>query len=146
MKWKSLITGGLLVVTLALTGNAARATNIASHKHVVRHAPAAARMVPPSDPFIAGFGSFMQSMFGGQMPVRYARSQPYRSQASTESFDSAATVDTSASDAQSALDAQAQAQQSLNDENALNDSTAAAEAQNEAAQAAAIQTEINANN
>ena len=39
-----------------------------------------------------------------------------------------------------------QAQQSLNDENALNDSTAAAEAQNEAAQAAAIQTEINANN
>ena len=142
MKSKSLITGGLLVVTLALTGNAATAANIASHKRVVRHAPAAARMVPPSDPFIAGFGSFMQSMFGGQMPVRYARSQPYRSQASTES----PTVDTSASDAQSSLDAQAQAQQALNDENALNDSTAAAEAQNEAAQAAAIQTEINANN
>jgi hypothetical protein len=34
----------------------------------------------------------------------------------------------------------------MNDENALNASTAVAEAQNEAAQAAAIQTEINANN
>jgi hypothetical protein len=34
----------------------------------------------------------------------------------------------------------------MNDSNALNASTVAAEAQNEAAQAAAIQTKINANN
>lgn len=146
MKSKSLIAGGLLVASLALAGNAAMAANIAGRKHIVRHAPPAARMVQPSDPFIAGFGSFVQSMFGGQMPVRNARSQPYRSSGPTESFGSAPTVDTSASDAQSALDAQVQAQQALNDENTLNDSTAAAEAQNEAAQAAAIQTEINANN
>jgi hypothetical protein len=146
MKSKSLIAGGLLVASLALEGNAAMAANIASHKHIVRHAPATARMVQPSDPFIAGFGPFMQSMFGGQMPVRYAGSRPDRSSGPTESFNSGPTVDTSASDAQSALDTQVQAQQALNDENALNDSMAAAEAQNEAAQAAAIQTEINANN
>jgi hypothetical protein len=140
MKSKSLIARGLLVASLALAGNAAMAGNIASHKHIVRHAPAAVRTVQPSDPFIAGLGSFMQSMFGGQMPVRYARSQLYRSSGPTESFDGAPTVDTSASDAQ------VQSQQALDDENALNDSVAAAEAQNEAAQAAAIQTEINANN
>jgi hypothetical protein len=39
-----------------------------------------------------------------------------------------------------------QAIQQMNDENALNSSMQAAEQQNEAAQAAAIQTEINANN
>ena len=138
MKSKSLIAGGLLVASLALAGNAAMAANIASHKHIVRHAPAAARMVQPSAPFIASFGLFMQSMFGSQMPVRYARSQPSGSSGPAESFDSAPAVDNSASDAQ------VQAQQTLNDENALNDSVA--EAQNEAAQAAAIQTEINANN
>ena len=54
-------------------------------------------------------------------------------------------IDNSASDA-AAASAAAAAQQSLNDENALTASMAAAEQQNEAANAAALQTEINARN
>lgn len=52
-------------------------------------------------------------------------------------------IDNSASDAAAAA-AAAASQQSLNDEMALNASMAAAEQQNEAANAAALQTEINA--
>jgi hypothetical protein len=147
---KSLITAGLLVASLALTGNAAMAANTATHKYVSRHTPAVARVAQhlPRDQFGAGLGQFIQSMFGGGLPVRYARSsRSYPSSAASgESFDSPAAVDTSSNDEQAASDAQVQAQQSLDNENALNASTAAAEAQNEAAQAAAIQTEINANN
>ena len=149
MKSRSLITAGLLVTSLALTGNAAMAANTATHKYVIRHTPAAARVAQhlPRDQFGADLGQFIQSMLGGGFPVRYARSSPaYRSSAASESFNSPAAVDTSSNDKQAASDAQVQAQQSLDDENALNASTAAAEAQNEAAQAAAIQTEINANN
>jgi hypothetical protein len=143
MKSKSLITGGVMVASLALTGNAAMAANITSHKHIVRHTPV--RMAQPGDPFVAGFGPFMQSMFGRQISVRDARSQTSRSSGSTETFDGAPTIDSRATDAQIAIDEQVQAQQALDNENALNASMAAAEAQNEAAQAAAIQTEINAN-
>jgi hypothetical protein len=44
------------------------------------------------------------------------------------------------------LDAENQAIQSMNDTNALNASMAAAETQNDASNAATLQTEINANN
>jgi hypothetical protein len=146
---KSLITTGLLVASLALSGNAAMAANTAPHKHINRYAPMAAHVAQrlPRDQFGADLGQFIQSMFGGGVPIRYARSQrSYRSSGASESFDNSPSVDSGSNDAQAASDAQVQAQQSLDDENALNASTAAAEAQNEAAQAAAIQTEINANN
>lgn len=146
---KSLITTGLLVASLALSGNAAMAAGTATHKSAIRHVPAAARLAqrPPRDQFEGGLAPFFQAMFGAGLPVRYARSQPsYRSSGTTESFDSSPSIDSSATDAQVANDAEVQAIQSMNDSNALNASMAAAEAQNEAAQAAAIQTEINANN
>ncbi|MEO6839583.1 MAG: hypothetical protein ABI192_02340 [Bradyrhizobium sp.] len=146
---KSLMTTGLLVASLALSGNAAMAANTATHKHINRYAPMATHVTQrlPQDQFGAGLGQFIQSMFGGGVPMRYARSQSsYHQSGASESFDSSPSVDTSSNDAQAASDAEAQAIQSMNDTNAMNASMAAAEAQNEAAQAAAIQTEINANN
>lgn len=47
---------------------------------------------------------------------------------------------------QASVDAEVQAIQQMNDENALNASMQAAEQQNDAANAATLQTEINANN
>ena len=159
---KSLITRAVLIASLAIGGNAAMAANLPAHKdaRVIPHARAAVRVAPrlPNGQFDADIGQFIQSMFGGG-PVQYSRltrdamrARPsYRSSGSSDwspSYDSSPAVDTSSSgtDAQAASDAANQAIQSMNDENALNASTAAAEAQNEAAQAAAIQTEINANN
>jgi hypothetical protein len=94
-------------------------------------------------------------MFGGG-PVQHsrlvhdARRPPpsYRSSGSTDwspSYDNS-SVSSSATDARAASDEESQAIQSMNDTNALNASMAAAEAQNDAANAATLQTEINANN
>ena len=156
---KSLITRAVLIASLALGGNAAMAANLPAHKYarVIPHAHAVAPRLPGGQ-FNADIGQFMQSMFGGG-PAQYSRltqnamrARPsYRSSGSSNwspSYDSSPPIDTSSAgtDAQAASDAANQAMQSLNDENALNASTAAAEAQNDAAQAAAIQTEINANN
>jgi hypothetical protein len=146
---RSLITGGLLVASLALIGNSAMAANIPVRKH----APAVRHLVQrlPQGQTNGDIGQFFQSIFGG-VPVQYsgltARSSR-RSQGSYDpSYDSSPAVDNSsaASDSTAASDAEAQAIQSMNDTNALNASMAAAEAQNEAAQASALQTEINANN
>jgi hypothetical protein len=150
---KSLITTGVLIASLALGGNAAMAANLPTHKtaRVIPHARTVTRIAPrlPSGQFNADLGQFFQSMFGGG-PVQYSRLS-HRSAGSSDwspSYDNSPAVDTSSSstDAQAASDASNQAIQSMNDENALNASMAAAEQQNEAAQAAAIQTEINANN
>jgi len=150
---KSLITTGVLIASLALGGNAAMAANLPTHKtaRVIPHARTVTRIAPrlPSGQFNADLGQFFQSMFGGG-PVQYSRLS-HRSAGSSDwspSYDSSPAVDTSSAstDAQAASDASNQAIQSMNDENALNASMAAAEQQNEAAQAAAIQTEINANN
>jgi hypothetical protein len=148
---KSLITGGLLVASLALIGNTAMAATRPAHKHapVVRHI--VQRL--PQGQTNGDIGQFFQSIFGGQ-PAQYSRLTARASRQSrgsydgSPSYDSSPAVDTSSAgtDAQAASDAEVQAIQSMNDENALNASTAAAEAQNDAAQAAAIQTEINANN
>jgi hypothetical protein len=147
MKSKSLITGGLLVASLALTGNAAMARPV--HRYVVPYAPVA----PYAAPFGGEIGQIFQSMLGG-MPVQHQgvvrnamRTRPGRgSQGSHDgSSDWSPSYDTS-SPAIDNSNAEAQAIQSMNDENALNASIAAAEQQNEAAQAAAIQTEINAGN
>jgi hypothetical protein len=84
-------------------------------------------------------------MFGGGWPVQYSSRRSIGSYDSSPSHDTSSptTVDTSASD-QAASDAEAQAIQSMNDTNALNASMAAAEQQNDAANAATLQTEINA--
>ena len=147
---KSLISKGVLIASLVLGGNAAMAANLPVHKtaRVIAHAHAVAPRLP-SGQFNADIGQFIQSMFGGG-PVQYSRLS-HRSAGSSDwspSYDNSPTIDSSSSatDAQAASDAENQAIQSMNDENALNASMAAAEQQNEAAQAAATQTEINANN
>jgi hypothetical protein len=142
---KSLITRAVLIASLALGGNAAMAANLPAHKYarVIPHAHAVAPRLPGGQ-FNADIGQFMQSMFGGG-PVQYSRLTQNAMRA-RPSYRSSGSSDWSPSYAQAASDAANQAMQSLNDENALNASTAAAEAQNDAAQAAAIQTEINANN
>jgi hypothetical protein len=117
------------------------AANIPAHKHApaVRHL---VQRLPAGQPN-GDIGQFFQSIFGGG-PVQYSRLTARASRQSPGSYDSSPSYDNSPAVDTSSADAQAM--QSMNDENALNASTAAAEAQNEAAQAAAIQTEINANN
>jgi hypothetical protein len=150
---KSLITKGVLIASLALMGNAAMAANSQAHKTTVPRAHAVHVGVPRAQ-LNPDLGSFIQSMFGGGFP-QYSglvRNATRASRGSQGSYDSSPSYDASfgassaGTDAQAASDSEAQAIQSMNDTNSLNASMAAAEQQNEAAQAAAIQTEINANN
>jgi hypothetical protein len=155
---KSLITRGILIASLALTGSTAMAANSQAYTTTPRaHAPvrvAAPRL--PRNPLNADLGPFIQSMLGGGFPqytglIRNAMRAP-ASRRSPGSYDGSASYDPSfgassaATDSQAASDAENQAIQSMNDTNAMNASMAAAEQANDAANAAAIQTEINANN
>jgi hypothetical protein len=141
---KSLIARTVLIAALALTGNAAMAANTPAHKLVRTHA---AVRVAPRLPYgqEANIGQFIQSMFGGGWPVQYSSRRTANSRDLSPSYDNSPAVASSAgTDAQVASDAEAQAIQSANDSTALNASVAAAEAQNDAANAATLQTEINA--
>src|SRR5580692_7315044 len=81
LKTTSLISTGLIVASLALTGNAAMAANLPVHKaaattHVV-HPRVATHLVArrPGPPAQLSFdeGEFIQAMFGGYLPPQYAR-------------------------------------------------------------------------
>jgi hypothetical protein len=91
-------------------------------------------------------GQFIAGFFGGVMPQQYAHRRGSDRYVSSPSYDNSPTIDTSSAgtDAQAASDQEAQQIQQSNDESALNASMAAAEQQNEAANAATLQTEINA--
>jgi hypothetical protein len=143
---KSLIARTVLIAALALTGNAAMAANTPAHKLMRAHA---AVRVAPRLPYgqEANIGQIFQSMFGGGWPAQYSARPSRRTAGSQDwspSYDSSPSIDSSGTDAQVASDAEAQAIQSSNDSSALNASMAAAEAQNDAANAATLQTEINA--
>jgi hypothetical protein len=153
---KSLITKGILIASLALTGSTAMAANSHASKTTVPRAHAPVHVAMPRNPLNPDLGSFIQSMFGGGFPqysglIRNAMRAP-ASRRPVGSYDWSPSYDTSSgassagTDAQVASDAEAQAIQSMNDTSALNASTAAAEQMNDAANAATIQTEINANN
>ena len=160
---KSLVSFGLIVVSLALNGGAATAANLPVHKlaataHVSQARPAvrvAARQLAAQHYF--DIGQFIQGMLGGPLPPQYAQivrnavreSAPHGSSGSYDSsyspsYDSPA-VNVDNSQSQAGIDASDQAiqqmDQSLQDMDASN---AAAEAQNDAANAAAVQTDINA--
>jgi hypothetical protein len=163
---KSLVSSGLIVVSLALNGGTATAANLPAHKaaataHVSQPLPAvgvgARQRQPAGQPYF-DIGQFIQGMLGGPLPPQYAQivRNAVRESAShvgsSGSYDSsyspsydppAIVVDNSQS--QAAIDAANQAMQqedqSLQD---LDASIAAAEAQNDAANAATLQTEINA--
>jgi hypothetical protein len=151
---KSSIARVVLIASLALTGNAAMAANSHAYKTTV---PRAHLAMPRAPQFNANLGPFIQSMFGAfpqysgliQNAMRAHGSR--RSSGSSDwspSYDTSSdvSVGSSATDSQAASDAENQAIQSMNDTNAMNASMAAAEQMNDAANAAAIQTEINANN
>src|ERR1700733_8125829 len=169
LKTTALISTGLIVASLALSGSAAMAANLPVHNaaattHVV-HPRVAAHVVArrPGPPAQLGFdvGGFIQAMFGGSLPPQYAQivqnavrgaaSHRYAGSARDSggydpTFDSPPPpVEVDNSQSQAAIDASDQAMQqedqSLQDMNASN---AAAEQQNDAANAAAVQTDINA--
>jgi len=172
LKTTSLISTGLIVASLGLTGNAAMAANLPVHKaaattHVV-HPRVATHVVArrPGPPAQFGFdvGGFIQAMFGGSLPPQYARivQNAVRGAASHKyvgsggsardtggydpTFDSSSppvVVDNSQS--QAAIDASDQAMQQANQSmQDLDASIAAAEQQNDAANAAMVQMDINA--
>jgi hypothetical protein len=162
---KSLIPSGLVIFSLALTGNAAMAANLpvahnrapaaqVSHPRAPVHV-AARRQMPPAQ-LNFDVGQFIQAMLGGPLPPQYAQivrnavkeSASHRYAGSSDyspSYDPSPTVDVDNSQSQAAIDASDQAiqqeDQSLQD---LDASVAAAEQQNDAANAAALQTDINA--
>jgi hypothetical protein len=159
---KSLITGGILIASLALTGNAAMAANTI-HKNAAAvhtsHARAAvhvaARRRPPRAQLNVDIAQFIQSMLGGGLPVQYTRlmqdamkaAGSHRTSGGSDwspSYDNSPAVSSGANDSQAAADQEDQKIQSMNDTNAATASNAAAEAANDAANAATLQTEINA--
>ena len=145
---KSLVPPALVAISLALSGGTAMAAQAQIHHsprvaHVVQpHAAArvAARYRQPPFARNDDLGQFIAGFFGGVMPQQYGR------YVASPSYDNAPAIDTSsaATDAQAASDQEVQQIQQMNDESALNASMAAAEQQNDAANAATLQTEINA--
>jgi hypothetical protein len=158
---KSFITGATLIVSLALSGNAAIAA-VGDARRTVTHvahpraqAHVAARHYARA-PLYLDVNQFIESMLGGPLPPQYARivrdavreSAHHRSTGSyddspTYEYPTATTDSSAASDSQAASDAENQAIQQMNDTNAMNASNAAAAAQNAADTAATMQTEIN---
>ena len=147
---KSIVPCGLVIASLALSGGAmateahaktAKPAHVA-HAHVITHV-ARRHVAPAQQPdFVA---QFFQGLFGGGAPVKVSRGSGVQS-ATTSDWVDVPSPDNSAAantDAQAASDAAVQAIQQMNDQNALNASMQAAEQQNEAAQAAAIQAEQN---
>jgi hypothetical protein len=170
---KLLMTTGVLVAALALTGNAAMAATAPSHKAAttkqvahavthVTHAPAPHRRAAahvahyrngPNDRLGFDVGQFIQGMLGGG-PVPYANLvrdvehmhgvRGGSSYAELPTYDSSAPVSGfNDADAAAAAAAENNAIADMNNTNALTASMAAAEEQNDAANAATLQTEIN---
>jgi hypothetical protein len=157
---KPLPTAAIVVTVLVLAANGALAAPVhARVVHVTRtHAAVhpvrtrVARARPNADP-----ARFVQYLLGGGWPALYrqvlhlARTAPshgtYVPSYSSPTYDTTPAVDSSsaAREAQAAADAENRAIQQMNDINALNASMAAAEQQNDAANAATLQTELNAN-
>jgi hypothetical protein len=151
---RSLLVGGIVVASLALAGNGAmaattHATNPVHHNttaaHVAqpRHVAAAKRYPFTRQP--ADFAQFLQGVFGGRWPaqVSHGTAAPSDWSPSYDNTPDIAAI-SGAQAAQAASDAENQAIEQMNETNAMTASMAAAEQQNDAANAAALQTEINA--
>jgi hypothetical protein len=158
---KFFITTGILAASLAFTANAAMAVtpeNPIPHHSQAWHAQpagrvAAARLQPRG--LNVDVAQFIRGMLGGG-PVPYSNlardvrnlpaSRGFSGSSYSPSYDNSSTAATGcpSCDAQAASDQEVQEIQQMNDTNALNASMAAAEQQNDAANAATLQTEINA--
>jgi hypothetical protein len=162
---KPLIAGGIVIAVFALTANAAMAADThprtstrsahVSRAHAVVHT-AAHKRSPHARPN-ADYARYIQYMLGGGWPAFYANvvhvaGKPAASRghavspAYVPSYDSSPAIDASsaAREAQAAADAEDAAIRSMNDTNAMTASMAAAQQQNDAANAATLQTELNA--
>jgi hypothetical protein len=141
---KALITRSIVIASLALTANTAMAANATAHKYAA--APhLAVHFVGRS--LGAGWPAQYVGLVQNALHARVAGRSTASSDWSPSYDNSPAIVESSAArDAHAASDAESQAIQSMNDTNALSASMAAAQAQNDAANAATLQTEINANN
>ena len=152
---KSIVRTGVIVTSLALAGNAFAANTKhvaakAAPHHVVHHAAATThRQVVwqrPAFPFFAGLFGLPLSA-----PVTvHARHSTHGSADSSGGYDptfdtpsATVEIDNSASD-EAAAAAAAASEQNLNDSMALTASMAAAEQQNDAANAAMVQEDVNA--
>src|SRR5271155_491477 len=158
LKSKSLIACGILIVSLGCYGNAAMAAGTQAHKAAtairVVHKPhvATATRYRVAQPEL-GLPNVLQVLFGGCPGVYVAPAhsgkntvgETYSAGAESPTYDTSPAVDVDNSQSQAAIDASDQAMQqedqSLQD---LDASVAAAEQQNDAANAATLQTEINA--
>ena len=151
---KTLITAALLSTSIALSGNVAMAAAAQAHKtaamtHVTRHV-ASVRRAAPAQREVA-LPNIFGALFG--LPIPVTVSAPHYAVTSRDTgggydptFDTPSpAVDIDNSQSQAAIDAADQAMQaedqSLQDMNASN---AAAEEENDEANAATLQTEINA--
>jgi hypothetical protein len=166
---KSSITTAIAAGSLLLTVNAAMAVSpanpIPQHGRApaaqyvaARPAPAAqyiaARPAPVRNRLNVDVAQFIQGMLGGgAVPyanlVRDVRNMPASSESSYDessspSYDASAAVSSAAIDEQALSDEENQINQEINDTNAMTASMAAAEQENDAANAATLQTEINA--
>jgi hypothetical protein len=157
------ITTAFLAASFALTANAATAAptpakpipRVAHASHARPGVRVAARKLPPRARLNADIGQFIRGMLGGG-PVPYAnlirdvqrmpasRASAGSSYSPSYDYSTEAPTSCAACDAQAASDQEVQAIQQMNDTNALTASMAAAEEQNDAANAATLQTEINA--
>jgi hypothetical protein len=143
------VSCGLLIASLALTGNAlaanapvAKTAHARPVTHFVRRAPA--RHPDLGQIFGSFFGiPFAAGVAGGSYVVGSQDTGGYDTIIDSPS----PAVEVDNSESQAAIDASGQAIQQMDqDLQALDQSIAASEAQNDAANAAALQTEINANN
>jgi hypothetical protein len=156
---RSSITAAIAVSSLLLTVNAAMAVSpanpIPQHARATR-APeaqyAAARPAPARNQLNVDVAQFIRGMLGGgPLPyanlVRDVRAMPAAGSydwSYSPSYDTSVAASSAAGDAQAASDAENQAIQEINDTNASTASMAAAEEENDEANAATLQTEINA--
>jgi hypothetical protein len=160
---KSLLRCGVIVTSLALATNAFAANVSIPHPAAAAHVThrVVTRNQRPAFVQPAGIGQLVGAMLGMVPPqyagiVQSAMRQAASHQSSGTYDDSSGTydptfdspspstpIDNSASDA-AAASAAAASEQNLNDDTAMTASMAAAEQQNDAANAAALQTEINA--
>lgn len=150
---RSIVPYGLVVASLVLSGVTASEAH-AADVHAKTHRPAhmvthvARRHVAPAQQQPDFIGQFFQGLFGGPQVATMGRGSRSE-QGQYVGSDDSPTYDTSpppSDDSQASVDAEVQAIQQMNDENALNASMQAAEQQNDAANAATLQTDINANN
>ena len=144
---KSLLCCGVIVTSLALATNAFAADIPVPHPAAAAHVAhrVVARNQRPAFVQPAGIGQLFQGLFGLPIPVTVGSARDTGGYDPTFDSPTSSAVDVDNSQSQAAIDASDQAMQqedqSLQD---LDASIAAAEQQNDAANAAALQTDINA--